>query len=231
MGLYDHTGVLLINNHTSTSFTPAQLHARTTVCFQDHSKYSLTLRENVGIGHVPLIESEDEVKAAILKGGAEGILARVGMEGKLDRNGVPDAAGQNGGEGGGEGGAGDEGPYGPDGDPPPPPGRGGPPGGRGGFGGGRGGPPGGGGGGGDLFGPTLSRRMSPPPGGPSPQEMKMMMEARRGRSKSLERQPLSGGQWQRGLGIGREGGRNVLKANIIFGGFDRCRSSSCFYSS
>jgi hypothetical protein len=189
MGLYDHNGLLLINNHPSTSFTPAQLHARTTVCFQDHSKYSLTLRENVGIGYVPLIHSVPDVKEAIVKGGAEGILARVGMEGMLDRHGVPDAAGQDGGEGGGEG-AGEE--EGPDGHPPPPPGREGPSGGRGGF-GGRGGAPGAGV---DLFG-TVSRRTSPPPGAPSHQEMMMEMEMRRGDLKSSDRQPLSGGQWQR----------------------------------
>jgi hypothetical protein len=189
MGLYDHTGQLFINGHPSTCFTPAQLHTRTTVCFQDHSKYSLTLRENVGIGCVPLMHSDPAVHAAITKGGAEGVLAKVGMEGKLDRHGVPDAAGQDEAGNGGSGGHLEDGLM----QPPPPP-----PGGRG---GGRGGgPPGRGGGrGGGLLG-SPGGPLGPPPGAPSSKEMMMMMEdlqPGRQRSGPQERQPLSGGQWQR----------------------------------
>ncbi len=195
MGLYDHTGELVINGHPASAYSPAQLHARTTVCFQDHAKYSLTLRENVGIGSIPLIDSDIDIRRAIDKGGAEGILKRIGLEGRLDRHGVPDAAGRDGpgGEGGGGGqeagemGGPDGGPEGfGDGPPPgPPPGS---PGLRGGFGvdgllgsGGRGG---------------RGRGRSPPPGAPSHQEMIIMMEGMGRKQKGEERQPLSGGQWQ-----------------------------------
>lgn len=89
MGLYDHTGDLLINGHPAEAFPSKQLHARTTCCFQDHCKYQLTLQENIGIGNVDLIDSEIDIDRAIVKGGAESVRDRVGLGGKLDDVGVP----------------------------------------------------------------------------------------------------------------------------------------------
>lgn len=92
MGLYDHQGELLINDQPIERFSPNQIHARTTCCFQDHSKYSLTLRENVGIGNVIKIKDDKAIHSAIVKGGATAVEAKVGLEGKLNRTGVPDAS-------------------------------------------------------------------------------------------------------------------------------------------
>ncbi|KAJ9121512.1 hypothetical protein QFC22_002130 [Naganishia vaughanmartiniae] len=193
MGLYDHTGSLLINDQPIERFPPNQLHARTTCCFQDHSKYSLTLRENVGIGNVLLMEDDVAIHAAIVKGGATSVEQKVGLEGKLNRTGVPDAS-----LGGGEGAdappdeqameqaAMEQGP-------PPsfdgsgrgrgPPGRGG----RGGT------------GGGSLFGASSSfRPRGPPPGPPPPEILQMMLANDAGASRGLKEQhSLSGGQWQK----------------------------------
>ena len=92
MGLYDHTGDLLINEHPVEAFPSKQLHARTTCCFQDHGKYRLTLQENIGIGNVDMIDSRVDIDRAIVKGGAESVRDRVGLAGKLDDVGVPKIA-------------------------------------------------------------------------------------------------------------------------------------------
>ncbi|KAJ9111558.1 hypothetical protein QFC20_002531 [Naganishia adeliensis] len=193
MGLYDHQGELLINDQPIERFSPNQIHARTTCCFQDHSKYSLTLRENVGIGNVLKIKDDKAIHSAIVKGGATAVEAKVGLEGKLNRTGVPDAS-----LGGGEAdfpaeaapeadlGNGEHGP------PPPgfeggPGGRGPPPPGRGGF---RGGSQ-------SLFSATNSSRPRGPPPGPPPPEVMQMMMANDSGLKLQERHALSGGQWQK----------------------------------
>lgn len=201
MGLYDHTGELLVNGHPIEAFNPAQLHARTTCCFQDHSKYSLTLRENVGIGDVPRLQAgtEDDddqaIQVALKRGGAEAIARQIGLDGMLNRHGVPDVGAGH----AVEDGAADDGQPATSLDddmlpPPPPPGP--PPhmrGGSGGLfsahvgGGGRGGPGGRG-----------------PPPGPPPPEVMAAMAAAAGKGHPLsaaaadhQRTPLSGGQWQR----------------------------------
>jgi ABC-type glutathione transport system ATPase component len=192
MGLYDHDGQLLINDQPIERFSTNQIHARTTCCFQDHSKYSLTLRENVGIGNVPKMSDDEAIHSAIVKGGATAVEEKIGLEGKLNRTGVPDAS-----LGGGEGDfspgqAGDGMDAGPEHGPPPgfegpPGGRGPPPPGRGGFGGGAGR---------GLFGATNSSGpRGPPPGAPPPEVMQMMMAG--DSSKLKERHALSGGQWQK----------------------------------
>ncbi|GHJ87892.1 hypothetical protein NliqN6_4294 [Naganishia liquefaciens] len=194
MGLYDHDGEILINNQPIERFPTHHIHARTTCCFQDHSKYSLTLRENVGIGNISKMSVDEAIHTAIVKGGATAVEDKVGLEGKLNRTGVPDAS-----LGGGEDSAAD-GPTGGDLDglpehrPPPgfegpPEGRGPPPGGRGGFGGGAGR---------GLFSATdSSRPRGPPPGAPPPEVMQMMQMNASGLTKLKERYALSGGQWQK----------------------------------
>lgn len=90
MGLYDHTGDLLINGHPAEAFPAKQLHAHTTCCFQDHGKYRLTLRENIGIGNVDLMDSEIAIEEAIVRGGAEPIKDKLGLEARLCETGIPE---------------------------------------------------------------------------------------------------------------------------------------------
>jgi ABC-type thiamine transport system ATPase subunit len=191
MGLYDHQGDLLINDQPIERFSPNQIHARTTCCFQDHSKYSLTLRENVGIGSVPKIQDDEAIRAAIFKGGATAIEAKVGLDGKLNRTGVPDAS-LGGGDADFPAEAATEGGPGDGEHRPPPPGveggRGPPPPGRGGF---RGGSQS------LLSAPNASMPRGPPPGPPPPEVMQMMMANDPGMLKLKERHALSGGQWQK----------------------------------
>lgn len=95
MGLYDHTGELLVNGHPIKAYNPQQLHARATAAFQDFNKYNLTLRENIGIGYISQMSSEDAIDGAITRGGAEAIKERFGLDALLDRSGVPDVGGGN----------------------------------------------------------------------------------------------------------------------------------------
>jgi len=90
MGLYDHTGDLLINGHPAEAFPSKQLHAHTTCCFQDHAKYRLTLRENIGVGNVDLMDSEVDINQAIVRGGAEAVRDMLGLDGRLNDSGVPE---------------------------------------------------------------------------------------------------------------------------------------------
>lgn len=90
MGLYEHTGTLLINDREVGSYLPASLHKRTSCLFQDFSRYSLSLRENVGIGNVERMEETELIDAAINRGGAEQVRDKVGLEGGLNKHGVPD---------------------------------------------------------------------------------------------------------------------------------------------
>ena len=92
MGLYEYSGTLLINNREASSYYPESLHQRTSCLFQDYAKYSMTLRENVGIGDVSRMDELQSIGHAIDLGGAEKILGKIGMEGKLNRHGVPNAA-------------------------------------------------------------------------------------------------------------------------------------------
>ncbi len=200
MGLYDHSGTLLINGHESSGYIPESLHKRTSCLFQDFSRYSLTLRENVGIGDVKRLNEVDVIDRAIERGGAEKVLEKVGLEGRLDRWGVPDAAE---GEGGGGTSASQQEQEIEMPTPPPPDGMG-----RGGGGPGRGGR-GGSMLGGDIGGPR--RRdggprpdLPPPPDGIPPPGFiggsPPVMPDGVGKDKDKDeekRSALSGGQWQR----------------------------------
>jgi ABC-type multidrug transport system fused ATPase/permease subunit len=96
MGLYDHTGTLLVNNNPIESYNPKSLHRYTSCLFQDFSKYSFTLRENVGIGNVSLMDDLQGIIDAIDRGGAERIREKVGLEGKLSDTVISDSAGEEG---------------------------------------------------------------------------------------------------------------------------------------
>ncbi|KAI9633149.1 P-loop containing nucleoside triphosphate hydrolase protein [Dioszegia hungarica] len=88
MGLYDHQGSLFLNGHPMAAYDPVTVHRRTSCLFQDFCKYSFSLRENVGIGNVSKVEDGEAVSDAIERGGARGVLGKVGMEGKLNRSGA-----------------------------------------------------------------------------------------------------------------------------------------------
>jgi len=96
MGLYEHTGVLLINNQPIESYNPTSLHKYTSCLFQDFSKYSMSLRENVGIGNVGRLDDLHGINLAIDLGGAEKVREKIGLEMRLNKSGVPDAAGGEG---------------------------------------------------------------------------------------------------------------------------------------
>lgn len=87
MGLYDHQGSLFLNGHPMAAYDPVTVHRRTSCLFQDFCRYSFSLRENVGIGNVSKVEDGEAVSDAIERGGARGVLGKVGMEGKLNRSG------------------------------------------------------------------------------------------------------------------------------------------------
>lgn len=217
MGLYDHTGQLLINGRPSEEYDPDTLHTRTSCLFQDFSKYNLTLRENVGVGNVQQMRDIDAIERAIERGGADGVREKVGMEGQLNRFGVPDGLGDGegaggagvgagAGDGGGGGGGGkefkqmmrDQMPFPPPGKGMRGPGRGGGGGGLlGGMGRGRGGPPPG-------LPPPPPGDLPPgprppgfgPPGAPLPEIRSILEQAKLDREAD-KRASLSGGQWQR----------------------------------
>lgn len=85
---YKSTGTLLIDGQPASSISTTDLHARSACLFQDFSKYPLTLAENVGLGQSDL--SLPALHDAIIKGGADGVLEKVGLEGRLNTTDVPD---------------------------------------------------------------------------------------------------------------------------------------------
>ncbi|KAL7424591.1 hypothetical protein Q5752_000275 [Cryptotrichosporon argae] len=189
MGLYDHSGSLRINGVPTEQIDPTTLHRRTSCLFQDFGKYSLSLRENVGLGDVDRIDDTEAIERAIVRGGAEGVRDKVGLDGALNRHGVPDTLGA--GDGGDVvGNAGGEEDLG------PPPGRKGGPGGggRGGK-GGKGGKGGRGGFGGGRLG--SGPPPGPPDGMPPPGDLMPDALAIFDRKVGDNKTALSGGQWQR----------------------------------
>lgn len=95
MGLYAHRGSLTLNGQPMAAYDPTTVHRRTSGLFQDFCKYSFTLRENVGIGHVEKLEEDEALEVAIERGGARGLLEKIGLDGELSRWGVPDAQGES----------------------------------------------------------------------------------------------------------------------------------------
>ena len=92
MGLYDHTGTLLINGRPVEHYDAASLHRRTSCLFQDFGRYNFSLRENVGIGNLEYMVNDEELEVALELGGADSVKQKVGWDGRLDRYQVPDIA-------------------------------------------------------------------------------------------------------------------------------------------
>jgi ABC-type multidrug transport system fused ATPase/permease subunit len=85
---YKPSGTLLIDGVSSSLIPPTNLYRRTACLFQDYQIYPLTLAENVGLGQSDL--SLSALEDAIVSGGAEGVLAKVGLNGRLSMTSVAD---------------------------------------------------------------------------------------------------------------------------------------------
>ena len=73
-GLYDpDAGRITLDGGTS----PAQARGRVAVIFQDFVRYRLPLRENVGFGHLPLLNDAEALEGALRDAGGGELLARL----------------------------------------------------------------------------------------------------------------------------------------------------------
>lgn len=77
MGLYECEGDFTINGVAGNRINPRSLHERTSCLFQDFCKYSMTFRDNVGVGDVYAVNDDEAVLRAVKEGGADGVLARM----------------------------------------------------------------------------------------------------------------------------------------------------------
>lgn len=78
IGLYGHQGRLLINGNDIATINPRTFHARTTACFQDFSKYFVSLRENISFGRVTDTPAGDAaVFDAMTRSGSKPMLEKV----------------------------------------------------------------------------------------------------------------------------------------------------------
>jgi ATP-binding cassette subfamily B protein len=85
-GLYEPTkGQIYLDGVDLRDWDRAALLSRISVVFQDFNKYQLSVKENVGVGDVRSIEDEDQVRRAILRGGAHDLLQEMpeGLETSL----------------------------------------------------------------------------------------------------------------------------------------------------
>jgi ABC-type multidrug transport system fused ATPase/permease subunit len=72
--LLDYEGTLLINDIDARHYEPSDLHAAMAACFQDHSKYPLTLRENILCGNRARADDAQALQVAIDVSGVSGFL-------------------------------------------------------------------------------------------------------------------------------------------------------------
>lgn len=65
-GLYQPTsGEILINGMNLSDLAESELHKVCSVVFQDYGKYELTLRENLALGNIPLIQNDEKLLLAL----------------------------------------------------------------------------------------------------------------------------------------------------------------------
>jgi len=69
--------------------TPSEYHRHVTTVFQGFSKYNSTVRENVGLGYVPNLQSPAAIERAIRLGGSDAFVGSLpnGIKTKLDASG------------------------------------------------------------------------------------------------------------------------------------------------
>ncbi|KAG2051306.1 P-loop containing nucleoside triphosphate hydrolase protein [Suillus hirtellus] len=82
-------GDLLINGVDIRRLTPSDYHRHVTTVFQGFSKYSSTVRENVGLGFVQNMQSPAAIEHAMRLGGSDAFVGALpnGMKTKLDASG------------------------------------------------------------------------------------------------------------------------------------------------
>ena len=69
--------------------TPSEYHRHVTTVFQGFSKYNSTVRENVGLGYVPSLQSPAAIERAMRLGGSDTFVGSLpnGVKTKLDGSG------------------------------------------------------------------------------------------------------------------------------------------------
>jgi ABC-type multidrug transport system fused ATPase/permease subunit len=87
-GLYAPTqGDLRLGGVSAHELDPATLSDHVAITFQDFVQYWLTVRENIGFGHLPALHDPDAIRRAAQRAGAEGLVDRLeqGYEARLGR--------------------------------------------------------------------------------------------------------------------------------------------------
>jgi ABC-type multidrug transport system fused ATPase/permease subunit len=75
LGLYEpQKGEVLINGQDMSNIEKSDINCITSVVFQDYIKYEFSLRENIGFGDLQILNNDNELKKAVVAGGADGIL-------------------------------------------------------------------------------------------------------------------------------------------------------------
>ncbi|KLT41782.1 P-loop containing nucleoside triphosphate hydrolase protein, partial [Cutaneotrichosporon oleaginosum] len=84
LGLYDgHEGLhgdVHVNNTHISDYDMRGIYAPTAVVMQDFQRYSLTLRENVGLGSTSLLHDDEALKKALERGGASAVAKQIGLD-------------------------------------------------------------------------------------------------------------------------------------------------------
>lgn len=84
-GLYSpDSGTILIGGQDIACFSPSELHKFCSVAFQDFVSYELTLRENVAIGNIKVLNDDERIKSALKEVGLSGLAER-GLDINLGR--------------------------------------------------------------------------------------------------------------------------------------------------
>jgi len=87
--LFDYEGSLQIDGIEASKYTRKSLHKYTTVTPQNFCQFPLTIKDNIGVGLVEMIDDLPAIREAAKKGGAEEVLKNHGLNGMLGSAGVP----------------------------------------------------------------------------------------------------------------------------------------------
>jgi len=72
--LENYSGTIKLNGHDISGMDREDLYRYFGIGFQDFTKYSISLKDNVGIGMIEKINDEEEINKAIKKGNLEYII-------------------------------------------------------------------------------------------------------------------------------------------------------------
>lgn len=75
--LEDYSGTVKINGRDIKDMQPDELFRYFGVGFQDYTRYSLTLRENIGFGMIEMMDNEAEIDKAIAKGNLSEVMRQL----------------------------------------------------------------------------------------------------------------------------------------------------------